>query len=249
MSDKLILRHDADGVCTLTLNRPERRNAINAEMFKQFRRELRDIEKNGSHIGCIVIRANGNAFCAGHDLKDAPSNDALGWLRLELLTLEKLTGLPQPVICAVQGQCFTGGLELALTADMIVCTESAQFADTHGKWGLVPGWGMSQRLPRRVGQAKALEMMLTCRPYSGRQAEQMGLANICVPDDQLDAAIADLTGAILSNSWHSNAANKKLVYETDGMSIHDGIVHEVFRNEGFAPDFAERMRRFAEKKF
>lgn len=248
MSEELILRADKDGLCTLTLNRPERRNAVNPELFKQLRRQLRDIEKNGDHLGAIVIRGAGASFCSGHDLRDMPTTDALGWLRMELLTLEKLTQLRQPVIAAVHGQCFTGGLELALTCDLIVAAESAQFADTHGKWGMVPGWGMSQRLPRRVGQSKALEMMLTSRPYSGRQAEAMGLANICVPDDQLDTAVNDLAGAILANSWHSNAANKKLVYETDGMSIREGLVHEVFRNEGFAADAKERIAAFGKRK-
>ncbi len=231
----LVLRTDADGVCTLTLNRPDQRNAVNRELFREFRAHVRDIENDGGDIGVVVIAGAGGHFCAGHDLKSPPHPDALGWLRQEMLTLERLTGLPQPVIAKVQGSCYTGGLEFALSADFIVCGESARFADTHGKWGLVPGWGLSQRLPRRIGQAKALEMMLTCRPYSGDEAAAMGLANYCVPDDALDAKVAELTGLILGNSRHSNAENKRLVYETDGMALATGLGHELMRNAGFDP--------------
>jgi enoyl-CoA hydratase/carnithine racemase len=122
---------------------------------------------------------------------------------------------------------------MALSADFIICDETARFADTHGKWGLVPGWGMSQRLPRRVGSARAIEMMTTCRPYTGRQAEAFGLANLCVEPGKLDEAIADYAGAILAISRHSNAENKRLVYDTDGMRLADGLDHELMRNAGF----------------
>lgn len=243
--DVLVSRQDSDGICTLVLNRPDKRNAINKPMFTQLMRHIRDLEAGAPEVGVIVICGNGPAFCAGHDLKGSGSNDALGWLRLEILTLEKLTRLPQPVIAQVHGHCYTGGLELALSADLIVAGESAKFADTHGKWGMVPGWGLSQRLPRRVGPSKAMEMMFTCEPWSGRDAERIGLANICVPDEHLDDAVAKLCGSILNTSWHSNAANKRLIYETDGMPLPQGISHEVFRNEGFARDEGQRRKTFS----
>lgn len=241
---ELVLREDKDGVCTLTLNRPDKRNAVNPALFKVFMKHIKDIEQDGQEIGCIVLRGAGTAFCAGHDLKEFPESDFFGWLRKEVLTLEKLTRLPQPVIAVVHGGCYTGGLEFALSADMIICSESAKFADTHGKYGLVPGWGGSQRLPRRVGQSKALEMMLTCRTYTGRQAEAMGLANICAADVDLDETVDQLVKSIMANSWGSNARNKRLIYETDGMSLREGIAHEVFRNEGVSADMKERTGGF-----
>src|SRR3546814_11139801 len=103
----------------------------------------------------------------------------------------------------MRGRGYTGGLELALSADVIGGGQSARFADTHGKWGLVPGWGLSQRLPRRIGQAKALELMLTCRPYTGEEAAAMGLANHCVADTDPDPKIAELAALILGNSSHT----------------------------------------------
>ncbi len=235
MSVPLVLRDDANGVCTLTLNRPDKRNAINRELFREFRVHIRDIEEGVGDAGLVVITGAGEHFCAGHDLKSPPHADALGWLRQEMLIVERLTKLRQPVIAKVRGTCYTGGLELALAADFIVCGTSARFADTHGKWGLVPGWGLSQRLPRRVGQAKAIEMMLTCQPHAGEDAAAMGLANYCVADELLDAKVAELAALILGNSRHSNAENKRLVYDTDGMGIAAGLNHELMRNAGFDP--------------
>jgi enoyl-CoA hydratase/carnithine racemase len=244
----LVLREDAGGIATLTLNRPDKRNAINRDLFRQFRDHVRAIEAEGDAIGLVVVTGAGGHFCAGHDLKSPPHADALGWLRQEMLIVERLTRLRQPVIAKVSGTCYTGGLELALAADFIVCDTSARFADTHGKWGLVPGWGMSQRLPRRVGPAKALEMMLTSQAYSGEQAAAMGLANDCVPDEELDAKVAELAAMILGNSRHSNAENKRLIYETDGLALHTGLSHELMRNAGFDPAMRKKGEPIAAAK-
>lgn len=242
--EPLVIREDVAGRATLILNRPDQRNAINRALFRELRAHIRQIAEDDT-IGLVVLRGAGGNFSAGHDLKEPPHADALGWLRQEMLTIERLTGLRQPVIAAVEGICYTGGLELVLAADLILCDETARFADTHGKWGLVPGWGLSQRLPRRVGQSKALEMMLTSQPYDGRAAAVMGLANECVEVGKLDRTIDTLGQAILANSWHSNAANKQLVYATDGMRIADGLDHELMRNAGFDP--ANRRAGFGKK--
>jgi len=241
---ELVLRSEEGAVATLTLNRPEKRNAINYHVFRALRRHITALADD-SEIGLVLLRGSEGHFCAGHDLAAEARPDPVGWIRHELHTIELLTKLRQPVIAAVQGSCFTGGLELALAADFILCDDTARFADTHGKWGLVPGWGMSQRLPRRVGQAKALEMMLTCRTYAGREAEAMGLANRCVAAGELDGAVAELATLILANSWHSNAENKRLVYNTDGMRLADGLDHELMRNAGLDRDAAKRRAAFA----
>lgn len=248
MSEPLVLREDAGGVCTLTLNRPDKRNAINRDLFREFRAHVRDIEAGVDDPGLVVITGAGDHFCAGHDIKAPPHADALGWLRQEMLIVERLTKLRQPVIAKIRGTCYTGGLELALAADFIVCGTSARFADTHGKWGLVPGWGLSQRLPRRVGQAKALEMMLTCQPYSGEEAAAMGLVNYCVDDDALDAKTAELAALVLGNSRHSNAENKRLIYDTDGMAIAAGLNYELMRNAGFDPAMRKKGEPIAAAK-
>jgi len=231
----VILREDADGVCTLTLNRPDKRNALTREIFRELDRHLADLERADSATGVVVLRGAGGHFSAGNDLTQSAAADIIGWVRRSNQLLERLTRLRQIVIAAVEGTCYTGGLEVALAADFILCDETARFADTHGKFGMVGGWGLTQRLPRRVGSAKALEMMATSRPYTGRQAEAMGLANLCVAPGELDAAVADYGQAIVANSRHSNAGNKRLIYETDGMSLAEGLAHEIMRNPGFDP--------------
>ena len=124
---------------------------------------------------------------------------------------------------------------------------TARFADTHGKWGLVGEWGMTQRLPRRVGLAAAKRMMLTAREVLAEEALSIGLADIVVPAGEIDAAVAELAAAILGNSWHTNFATKRLLRETHGMTLAEGLAHEHYRNPGFAPDWQERVARFSKK--
>lgn len=226
-----VLREDRQGVCTLTLNRPDKHNAVTPELFTELHEHLLALQAGGDGIGVVVLRGAGRSFCAGHDLA-AVGQMTLEWLRHESRTLELFSSLPQIVIAAVHGHCITGGLELALAADLIVAAESARFADTHGRYGLVAAWGLTQRLPRRVGRAKALELITTSARIDGREAERIGLANRCVPDAELDAELARLSAAILANSAHSNAAHKRLMTETDGMSLASGLAHEQFRSPG-----------------
>jgi enoyl-CoA hydratase len=234
----LVLREDVNGVATLTLNRPDKRNALNVDLFVELDAHLAMIEQQAEIVGVIVLRANGPVFSAGADLgkqQRAPCKN------FQARTIERLANLPQPVIAAVHGPCFTGGLELVLAADIIITNESASFADTHAKWGLVPGWGMSQRLPRRVGVFKAREMMFTTRAVGGRTAERIGLANICVTDDAFEAELASLVADIVGLSWHSHRGNKRLSIETADMELAQGLAHENYRGPGVAPDFAERV--------
>lgn len=227
----LVLREDRDGLCTLTLNRPDKLNAISPALFDELCAHVEALAADGGELGVVVLRGAGRSFCAGVDLAGAGKMD-LALLRQQSRTLERLAQLPQVVIAAVHGHCFTGGLELALAADWIVAAESARFGDTHGKFGLVPAWGMTQRLPRRIGTARALELMATSRRLDGREAERFGLANACVADDRFDAAVAALAAAVLANSRHSNAANKRLVHDSDGMGLAQGLAHELFRSPG-----------------
>ena len=232
-----VLRSDAGGVVTLTLNRPEKRNALNVDVFLALDGHLAAIEVDAG-VKLVVLRAAGPVFCAGADLGKQQKPPVRYF---QARTITRLARLPMPVVAAVHAACFTGGLELVLAADIIVAAESASFADTHGKWALVPGWGMTQRLPRRVGQAKAREMMFTGRSYDGRAAERMGLANICVPDDRFEAELAALIVDIASLSPHSQRGNKSLLDATADMDLDAGLAHEVVHSPGVGPDFAARL--------
>ncbi len=236
----LVLRQDEAGIATLTLNRPEKRNALNVELFAALDAHLACLEQMTDTIVVVVLRATGPVFSAGAALDKQPRPPTP---HFQAKTITRLAMLPQPVIAAVHGPCYTGGLELVLAADIIVAAVSAGFSDTHGRWALVPGWGMSQRLPRRIGPFKAREMMFTGREYDGRAAERMGLADVCVADDAFDAEIARWTADILSQSWHSNFGNKRLLIETEGMSLAQGLAHEVFHSPGIGPDFTDRAAR------
>jgi len=158
--------------------------------------------------------------------------------------IDKVANLPQPVIAAVQGHCSTGALELALAADLIVAAESAQFCDAYARWGLTPIWGLSLRLPHRIGTSKASEMMFTCRTYSGREAQEMHLANFCYPDEQFEAQLAALAADILANSWYSNQVDKRALLESDGLTLRDAQALSLFKNEGLAPDAPQRVAKF-----
>src|SRR5439155_10360002 len=132
--------------------------------------------------GCVVLRGAGRSSSAGNDFRAIERGERAPSPTYQAETLEAIEALPQPVIAAVHGHCYTGALELALACDVLVAAESARFADTHGKWAMSPTWGMTQRLPRRVGPLRAKEMMFTGRVVTGEEAAAIGLANRCVPD-------------------------------------------------------------------
>ena len=239
MSAPLVLFDRQGAIATLTLNRPDKRNALNLALWGELATHLDTIEAADDNIAVVVLRSNGPVFCAGNDLKERGLPIPSPSYQARLVT--RLADLAQPVIVAVQGGCFTGGLELALAGDIIVAGTSASFADTHGKFALVPAWGMSQRLPRRVGQWKAREMSLTGLPVSGEEAAWIGLANHCVPDAELHAKVRELAEAIAAQSRHSVFAYKKLYREQADLPLAAGLAHEVFNGAGVGADFAERV--------
>lgn len=157
----LVLREDRDGVATLTFNRPEALNALSPSMFVELRSHVDAIAASPESVGCVVVRGAGRSFSAGNDIKAIQGGDRAPSAHFQAETIDAIEALPQPVIAQVHGHCYTGALEVALGCDFIVAGESARFADTHGKWSMTPTWGMSQRLPRRIGVARAKQMMFT----------------------------------------------------------------------------------------
>jgi enoyl-CoA hydratase/carnithine racemase len=244
MSD-LVRRANSDGVATLTLNRPEKLNALSKEMFEALAVHVDAIARESRKIGLVILRGAGGNFSAGYDMNEVLEHvQAHAKPHFHSEVIQKVANLPQPVISAVQGHCSTGSLELALAADLIVASESAQFSDVYARWGLTPVWGLSMRLPHRIGRHKASEMMFTCRSYSGTQAEAMHLANFCFPDERFDAELAALSAEIASNSWYANQVIKRALIETDGLSLHDAHALDLFKNEGLAPDAGKRVAKF-----
>ncbi len=244
----LVLREDTGGIATLTLNRPEALNALSPSMFVELRAHIDSIAAVPDEVGCVILRGAGRSFSAGNDIKAIQSGDRAPSAHFQADTIDALQALPQPVIAAVQGHCYTGALELALGCDFIVAGESARFADTHGKWSMTPTWGMSQRLPRRIGAARAKQMMFTGTPVSGRDAVALGLANVCVADDELEATVQALAAAIVGNSWHTVRADKQLVNEGQEYSLSEGLAYERRTSPGAGPEMAERLMAFGARQ-
>lgn len=246
MSDALVLRDDANGVATLTLNRPGKLNALTPALFAELRAHV-DAIAESEDTGAVVLAGAGRSFCAGNDLTAIAQRDPDTRPTLEAETIDAIEALPMPVIGRIQGHCITGGLELALGCDMLVAAESASFRDTHGVWGMAPVWGMSVRLPERVGPVRAKEIMFTGRPVSGAEAVEIGLAVRCVPDAELDAAVAELSAAIVANSWGTNRIDKALLADAARRDRRAALDHERTRPYGFPPDMQERVARFAKR--
>lgn len=247
MKADLVLRTMEDRLVTLTLNRPDKLNALNVAVFEALAVHLDWIEGQGEKVGCIVLRGAGRCFSAGHDLADLEEGEVLPSPNFQARIIERLAKMPVPVITAVHSHCYTGALELALAGDIILASANAKFADTHGKWALVPIWGLSQRLPRRVGQAKAREMMFTCATYKADEALAMGLANRVYPDDVFFDEVTAFARAILANADHSNRANKALLDETEHMGLDAGLAHEIYGSRGFGAEMESRIAAFMKK--
>lgn len=241
---ELVLRDDHEGRATLTLNRPDALNALSPAMFMELRAHLEALAGETEEIGVVILAGAGRSFSAGNDLKAIQAGESAPTPHFQAETIEAMEMLPQPIIGAVQGHCYTGSLELALGCDLLVAAESAKFCDTHGKWGMTPVWGMSARLPRRVGVQRAKEMMFSGRVVSGAEAVEIGLALECVPDDQLTARVNAMADAFLKNSWFTLRADKMLVNRALDNPGVAGPRWERENSPGRAPDLEARLAAF-----
>jgi len=196
MSDVLLIEEASDGVMLLTLNRPAQRNAIDLALldalndaFERFRAEQR--------WRTAVLTGAPPAFCAGLDLKtfSAPNSPRP---RVTAL-IRSIPSLGKPIIAAVGGAAYTGGLEIALSCDFILASEAARFADTHAKIGALSGSGMGSRLPHAVGTRFARQMMLSCQPIDAATALRVGLVNEMLPADALLTRAIEVAAAIAAH--------------------------------------------------
>jgi len=248
MSENKLLIETAGGVARLTLNRPQVMNALTPDLLREIKAAVEQAGQS-PEVGVIVLTGAGRAFSAGVDLK------ALGKISIEggavgdvldgpaRALIQAIEASPRPVIARVNGYCFTGALEIALACDMIVAAEEARLGDTHTKWGLRPSWGMSRRLPLRVGPHRAKEMSFTARAVTGAEAERMGLVNRAVPLDKLDEVVDDLCQAILANSREAIAAYKTLYNQGAQGTLAEGLrLEESSRFD--IRDAEERLKEF-----
>lgn len=193
MTRVLSVEPAGEGVLLLTLDRPAQRNAFDVELVEAMRDALADF-RDDARWRAAVLTGRPPAFCAGMDLKSFSAPGAPRHLFTELIS--SIPYLGKPIIAAVNGAAFTGGLELALACDFIIASEEARFADTHAKIGALSGSGMASRLPHAVGTRFAKQMMLSCEPIDALTALRAGLANEVVPAAQLVPRALELASAI-----------------------------------------------------
>lgn len=240
----LVERQDEDGLAKLTLNRPDALNALSPSLFVELRAHVEDIRGSEDKVGAVILRGEGRSFCAGNDLRAIQAGDAAPTENFQSDTVDLIENLPQPVICAVQGHCYTGGLELALAADLIVAGSSAKFSDTHGKWGMTPKWGMSRRLPERVGIQRAKEMMFSARVVMAEEAVRIGLALETVDDEALQDHVIAMARGFLENSWHTLRGDKMLVNQGQNHGHWGALEFERRNSPGRSPEVQERIKSF-----
>ena len=185
MSESPLLVQIESRVATLTLNRPAALNSLNAALRNSLVATLREVDDRDD-IGAVILTGKGRAFCAGLDVKElgeSGSNVALEVGEADIGAT--ISALKTPIIAAINGLAVTGGFEITLACDIVIAAESAYFQDTHAKIGLLPGWGLSQRLPRTIGLSRAKEISLSARKVPAAEAARLGFVTRVVPDDIL----------------------------------------------------------------
>ena len=207
----------------IELSRPEKFNCLSLEVHELISDAREKFEAN-REVRAILIRAQGKHFCTGADLIEVKGklNDPVKldhFISFGMNSLRALEQSPLPVIVAVQGLCLAGGIELMLSADVCFAAETAQFGDQHAQFGLIPGWGGSQRLARLMGQRRALDLMFSARWLKADEAKESGLVNYIVPDDELHKAAQDYCQKISTRSRPGIAEMKRLAREGADMTI------------------------------
>ncbi len=219
------------GVTTIVLSRPEALNAITPEMLDELLAALARAAADDA-VRVVVLTGEGRAFSSGVDLKALAGRSLEGGGVGDYLdvpanrVIDAITTMPKLVVAKVNGFCFTGALELALACDLVVTADEARFGDTHAKFGLRPTWGMSQRLIRLVGVARARELSYTARTFTGIDAAAWGLAIRSVPRAELDIAVDELVALALANSAGSIAAYKDLYRAALDSDLVAGLAYE-----------------------
>jgi enoyl-CoA hydratase/carnithine racemase len=245
-----LLYDSADGLTTITMNRPERRNALSLAVITELRDAFRAAGESDARA--VILAANGPVFSAGHDFGDMVERDLAGMRELlagcaELMTT--MQAIPQPVVARVHALATAAGCQLVASADLAVASEQARFATPGGKGGWFCTTPMVA-VTRAVGRKRALEMLFTGDEIDARTAAEWGLVNRVVPHDQLDAETTKLARAASRGSTYSKAIGKQAFYaQIDLDQAHAyAYASEVMAMAALTHDGAEGMRAFVEKR-
>ncbi len=249
-----ILTACADGVATLTLNRPEARNALNMTMRRDLEVALAQLDEDRD-VRVVVVRGAGEHFCAGGDVKlmrDHPMTAAEGQSRVEAINraILALARLRVPTIAMVDGAAAGAGCNLALACDLVVASDRARFGELFARIGLIPDAGGTFFLPRRVGLARAKELVFTADIIDAREAERIGLVNRVVPAVALEAETYALARRIADGPPRVLAAAKALLDRASGLDLQSALHWEALTQGEMiaAADHREGLRAFFEKR-
>lgn len=228
MKPALVLVEREDSVATITLNRPEVRNALNTPLLQELRHALEAIAGDDG-VAVVILTGAGNSFCAGMDLKAIGAARAPGEpdpLLVAVDAFEVLEHLPQPVIAAINGPAITGGLELALACDILLAAQGAVLGDTHARVGVIPGGGNTQRLPRILGPSRAKELLFASDYMPAEEALRWGLVSRVVPAEALMDVARALARQIAANHPPTVRLMKSLINRGLRMDFGSGLALE-----------------------
>ncbi len=237
-------------IALVELNRPGELNALNAQLVAELATALQELDQDEA-IRVIILTGNNKAFAAGADIKEMVDKNAVEMLQYKQKdSWSQIRKIRKPTIAAVSGYCLGGGCELAMTCDMIIAAENAQFGQPEIKLGIIPGAGGTQRLTRAIGKAKAMELILTGRFISAREAESWGLINRVVPAGMHLEEALRLAGLITQQAPLAVQFAKDSINQTFETYLEEGLDAErknaslLFATE----DQKEGMRAFIEKR-
>lgn len=253
MNNKAIITDINEGILKIELNRPKAANALSINMLKELQ-EAFELAKYDQNIRCIVITGAGKkAFCAGADLKERSEMDAIQVKKTVSLireTINELEALPQPVIAAINGAAFGGGLELALACDIRVASRTAKLGLTETSLGIIPGAGGTQRLPQLIGIGKAKELIFTARKIAAEEALQIGLVEYVEEPEHVGRKAIEIAREIAQNAPIAITQAKKAINEGYLADLPTGLSIERAAYEMTIPtkDRLEGLKAFKEKR-
>jgi enoyl-CoA hydratase len=244
-------RLEGEKVAIITLNRPKQLNALNDQLMDELGHALKGFDADPA-IGCMVITGSEKAFAAGADISAMAKFSFADAYKGDFITRnwETIRSIRKPVIAAVSGFALGGGCELAMMCDFIIASETARFGQPEIKLGIIPGAGGTQRLPRAVGKAKAMDMALTGRMMNAEEAERAGLVSRVVPQDKLMDEVLAAALVICDYSQVATMAAKETVNRAFEGSLSDGLMFErrLFHALFATADQKEGMDAFVNKR-
>lgn len=238
----------------IELNRPEKFNCLSIGIKEALPKAIRTLEEPGSGIRVILLRAQGKHFCTGGDLDDINALRADRGKFVDFVrgagALQLLEASDLPVVGAVHGMCLAGGLEVMLACDVVFAASDARFGDQHAQFGLVPGWGGSQRLPRVIGLRRALDLFFSARWVDAETALQFGLVNYVVDPELLQQAALEYCQTVATRSRRGLAAMKRLGRRGLDMEWDEALhfEEEVIVDVVLGEDVSEGIAAFRERR-